>query len=185
MEPRIYRNEHLRALGAVAAVFGDIELQLFWVLGAKSELPPPKANILLAGEPFHSMLAKLRALFAYENSATPEEERFKNWADRMARAAKRRNEVTHSAWLDLTQVSPETLAEKWPNQVPPELIRLRPGKAPQHNAAVPGHPATVSELEELAEELRKLAEELKEMEGDGLFDRRDSSSLGSDSGAPS
>ena len=45
MEPVIYRHEHLRALGAVTAVFGDIELQLFWVLGLKSELPPPKVNI--------------------------------------------------------------------------------------------------------------------------------------------
>jgi hypothetical protein len=136
----------------------------------KSELPPPKVNILLAGESFHSMLSKLKGLMAHENAGSPEQIRFDRWAESMSKATKRRNEAIHSAWLDLTHVSPEALAKKWPGQVPPELIRLKPAKSLQKNSAVPGHPATVSELEQLAKELAQLAEDVKQMQGNGLFD---------------
>lgn len=152
----------------MAATFGNIELAVFWALGAKAGLAPPKANIIFAGEPFHSMLRKLRALIAFDHGSTPPAGRFNTWADEMSRAAKSRNDAIHSAWLDLIYVSPETLAERWPSSAP-ELLRLKAARTPYENAAVPGYPATISELSSLAEQLERLEEELDEMRNDGLF----------------
>ncbi len=163
-----YRDEHLLALGAVAATFGNIELAVFWALGAKAGLAPPKANIVFAGAPFHSMLWKLRALVAFDHGSTPAAGRFNRWADEMSRAAKSRNDALHSAWLDLVYVSPETLAESWPSNAP-ELLRLKAARTPYENAAVPGYPATISGLSSLAEQLGRLEEELDAMRNDGLF----------------
>jgi hypothetical protein len=165
---------HLCALGAVAAAFGQLELDLFWNLGRKAGIPPEKVSILLAGESFHSMLGKLRALVAYEEADTPHAGRFDTWARKMSEAADRRNQMLHSAWLDLRYVSPETLAKKWPSGAP-DLLRLKPGrKKPYENAAVPGHPVKLTDLTALSDRLRELSEELSELRAAGVFESRSS-----------
>jgi hypothetical protein len=170
MSRSIQRREHLEALGAVAAAFGDVELQLFWALGRKSGVPWPKATILIAGDNFSRALTKLAALVRLDDDGTPAAERFADWHRRMSVAAIERNKALHSAWLNLEYISPETIAELAPHLPEADILRLAAPKIPTTNGGAVGEAMTVAQLDDLADRLDVLAEELLVMVNDGFFD---------------